>query len=100
MRPASFCGVVVYKPSFGLIDRTGVRPLADAFDTVGVFSRTVADAAGLAFLALSEEQFDLVVPDTHLTKPAVRALQDLLINPEIRQRLVEMGFAPAPLQEP
>ncbi|MAV36648.1 MAG: molybdopterin biosynthesis protein [Planctomycetaceae bacterium] len=66
----------------------------------GVAIRTVADAAGLAFLALSEEQFDLVVPDTHLTKPAVRALQDLLINPEIRQRLVEMGFAPAPLQEP
>ncbi len=47
VRPASFCGVVGYKPSFGLIDRTGVRPLADTFDTVGVFSRTVADAAYL-----------------------------------------------------
>ncbi len=45
LRPASYCGVVGYKPSFGLIDRTGIRPLADTFDTVGVFSRSVADAA-------------------------------------------------------
>jgi len=45
LRPASYCGVVGYKPSFGLIDRTGVRPLADTFDTVGVFSRSVPDAA-------------------------------------------------------
>jgi Asp-tRNA(Asn)/Glu-tRNA(Gln) amidotransferase A subunit family amidase len=47
LRPASYCGVVGYKPSFGLIDRTGVRPLADTFDNVGVFSRSVADAAYL-----------------------------------------------------
>lgn len=45
IRPASFCGCVGYKPSFGLIDRTGVRPFADSLDTVGVFARTVEDAA-------------------------------------------------------
>ncbi len=45
IRPASFCGVVGYKPSFGLVDRTGVRTLAEFFDTVGVFSRTIKDAA-------------------------------------------------------
>ncbi len=45
IRPASYCGVVGYKPSFGLIDRTGVRPLADTFDTVGLFARDVADVA-------------------------------------------------------
>src|SRR5689334_659534 len=45
IRPASYCGCVGYKPTFGLIDRTGVRPFADSLDTVGVFSRTVEDAA-------------------------------------------------------
>lgn len=44
IRPASFCGVVGYKPSFGLIDPTGVRPLAVTLDTVGVLSRDVRDA--------------------------------------------------------
>ncbi len=48
IRPASFCGVVGYKPSFGLIGRAGVKPLADSLDTVGVMARNVADAAFFA----------------------------------------------------
>ncbi len=48
IRPASFCGVVGFKPSFRLIDRTGVRPLADTFDTVGLFARSVTDIAYFA----------------------------------------------------
>ena len=45
IRPASYCGVVGYKPSFGLVARAGMRPLAETFDTVGVLTRSVADAA-------------------------------------------------------
>jgi amidase len=45
IRPASFCGCVGYKPTLGLIDRTGVRPFADSLDTVGVFATTIGDAA-------------------------------------------------------
>ncbi|WP_457090363.1 amidase [Microvirga sp. P5_D2] len=48
IRPASFCGCVGYKPTFGLIDRTGVRPFADSLDTVGVFATTIQDAAFFA----------------------------------------------------
>lgn len=48
IRPASFCGVIGYKPSFGVIDRSGVMPFADSLDTVGVLARGVADAALLA----------------------------------------------------
>ncbi|MGH7030930.1 MAG: amidase family protein, partial [Stellaceae bacterium] len=32
IRPAAFCGVVGYKPSFGLISRAGIKPLADSLD--------------------------------------------------------------------
>ena len=45
IRPAAFCGVVGYKPSFGTICRAGVKPLSDSLDTIGVFARDVADAA-------------------------------------------------------
>jgi amidase len=45
IRPAAFCGVVGYKPSFGAISRTGIHPFAPSLDTVGVFARSVADAA-------------------------------------------------------
>lgn len=43
IRPASYCGVYALKPSFGLINRSGLRPLSDSFDTVGIFSRSIED---------------------------------------------------------
>src|SRR5690606_6299108 len=45
IRPASFCGIVGYKPSFGVIPTKGVRPVAASLDTVGLFARSVRDAA-------------------------------------------------------
>lgn len=48
IRPASFCGVVGYKPSHGLISRTGVLTLSRRLDHVGVFGRTVEDVALVA----------------------------------------------------
>jgi Asp-tRNA(Asn)/Glu-tRNA(Gln) amidotransferase A subunit family amidase len=48
IRPASYCGVVGFKPSFGLIARAGVKPLADSLDTIGTMARNIADAAFFA----------------------------------------------------
>ena len=48
IRPASFCGVVGFKPTFGAIPRTGVLAQSPSLDTVGVFARSVEDAALLA----------------------------------------------------
>ena len=45
LRPASFNGVVGMKPTFGLISRHGVFPVAETLDTMGFFTRTVMDAA-------------------------------------------------------
>ncbi|MBI3938347.1 MAG: amidase [Betaproteobacteria bacterium] len=45
IRPASFCGVVGFKPSFGLVNRAGVKPVAESLDTIGLFARSVADVA-------------------------------------------------------
>ncbi|HUF57368.1 MAG TPA: amidase [Thermohalobaculum sp.] len=45
IRPASFCGVVGYKPSFGAVPRTGVMADAPSLDTIGIFAGSVEDAA-------------------------------------------------------
>lgn len=45
IRPAAFCGVVGLKPSFGSINRAGVKPVADSLDTIGLFANSVEDAA-------------------------------------------------------
>ena len=48
IRPASFCGVVGYKPTHGLISRRGVMQVSRTLDHVGVFAGSIADAALLA----------------------------------------------------
>lgn len=48
IRPAVYCGVIGFKPSFGLISRQGVHPLAASLDQVGILARTIDDASLLA----------------------------------------------------
>jgi Asp-tRNA(Asn)/Glu-tRNA(Gln) amidotransferase A subunit family amidase len=45
IRPAAFCGVVGYKPSYGTIARLGMKVMAESLDTIGVLARSVADCA-------------------------------------------------------
>jgi len=47
LRPASYCGICGFKPTFGLIPMAGVLPFAPSLDTVGFFTQTVADMACL-----------------------------------------------------
>lgn len=58
IRPAAFCGVYGYKPTAGLISQAGVLRQSPALDQVGVFARTVDDAALLA-AQLIESPLDL-----------------------------------------
>jgi Asp-tRNA(Asn)/Glu-tRNA(Gln) amidotransferase A subunit family amidase len=66
IRPASFCGVVGMKPSFGLIATAGTKPLAPSLDTVGGFARTVGDMAW--FIAALTGRPELV-PNEPMAKP-------------------------------
>jgi amidase len=64
IRPGAYCGCVAYKPSFGLINRAGAKPLADSLDTVGVFARSIEDAAFFAgVLAERPALRQVVVPE-------------------------------------
>ena len=58
IRPASYCGVVGYKPSYGLISRNGVLKVSDKLDTMGVFGKTVKDVALLAKILIKKDLYD------------------------------------------
>lgn len=54
LRPASFCGVVGFKPSYGAIPTDGVWPLAPSLDHVGILAKDVATATRVAHVLLPE----------------------------------------------
>ncbi|MFO1325176.1 MAG: amidase [Burkholderiales bacterium] len=62
IRPASYCGVVGYKPSCDTINPTGVKPLAGSFDTVGLFARCVDDCAAVVGALAGDERSAAPLP--------------------------------------
>ena len=69
IRPASFCGVVGYKPSFGKISTAGVKSLSPIQDTLGCFGRSIGDVA-LGVAAMSGDHALAKIEDLH-NKPRI-----------------------------
>lgn len=85
-RPASYCGVTGFKPTYGRLPVTGVFPFSPSVDTVGLFTRGVADMQRAAAALLGEPAAGTpgrlrigLAPDLH-TEPAedimLRALSE------------------------
>lgn len=58
-KPAAFCGVVGFKPTWGRISRYGVIPYASSLDTIGAFARTVHDVALVTSVMSGRDENDM-----------------------------------------
>ena len=56
--PASFCGVVGYKPTYGLVSRSGVIAMASSTDVIGPITRTVEDSALVLDVMAGKDNLD------------------------------------------
>src|SRR4051812_7364992 len=85
IRPASYCGIVGFKPTYNVVPRAGVKPGADSLDTIGVYGRSVEDVA--FFTAALTGRSDL---ENSLEKPKIglcRTHEWNLMQPEMRKAL-------------
>lgn len=92
IRPASFCGVVGFKPTHGRISRAGALALSRTLDHVGVFARTLEDAALISECLIGHDPAD---PDTK-PSPAARLPEILVQDPPVPPRF---AFVKSPVWE-
>lgn len=93
IRPASFCGVVGFKPTFGLIPRTGILAQSPSLDCVGVFAGSLEGAAMLAEALIGDDPGD---PATAPRAP-LRLLEVAAAAPPVRPTVAILHLAPGDL---
>ena len=82
IRPASYCGVVGYKPSYGLISRSGVLRTSKNLDHIGLFGKTVEDVALLAKTLIKKDSKDDVTINYSSSNFVEEVKKELLFEPK------------------
>ncbi|KAG4067970.1 hypothetical protein HA402_010656 [Bradysia odoriphaga] len=82
--PASYCGIVGYKPTYGLISRNGLIPLVNSMDTPAILTRTVDDCVAVLNAVAG--------PDTKDSTTIKRPFTDIVLPDQIPIKRFKIGI--------
>jgi aspartyl-tRNA(Asn)/glutamyl-tRNA(Gln) amidotransferase subunit A len=99
--PASYCGVVGYKPTYGIVSRSGVVAMASSTDVIGPFAKTVEDTALVLDVMAGKDMLDstminredsYVASEQDFSGKKVGVIREYFeegLNPEVKKLIVE-----------
>jgi aspartyl-tRNA(Asn)/glutamyl-tRNA(Gln) amidotransferase subunit A len=94
-QPASFCGVVGLKPTYSRISRYGLIAYASSFDTIGILSKNVEDAALLLEVIAGKDEFDSTVSQS----PVPEYSKNLAFDKKVKIGYLNAGLTSQGLQK-
>lgn len=94
IRPAAYCGIYGFKPSFGAVPRTGILPQSPSLDTVGVFATSIEGLAMLGDALFGDDPADKATSPSAPPRLLETALSDVPVRPSFAIMTQMPGAAP------
>ncbi|MBI4993010.1 MAG: Asp-tRNA(Asn)/Glu-tRNA(Gln) amidotransferase subunit GatA [Candidatus Magasanikbacteria bacterium] len=79
-QPASFCGVVGLRPSYGRNSRYGIMPMASSLDTVGPITKTVEDCAIVEEIMAGHDKLDATTVPSQKSVKSLKSIKSLRVG--------------------
>ncbi|CAG8778898.1 20237_t:CDS:2, partial [Racocetra persica] len=107
-RPAAYCGIVGFKPSYGLISRYGVIPMASSLDTIGILANKVSTAQEIFAILAQPDPHDLITSTRkkkffrHVDRPKIATINGLekflpselnKLYEQVQKKLEKLGYS-------
>jgi aspartyl-tRNA(Asn)/glutamyl-tRNA(Gln) amidotransferase subunit A len=101
-QPASFCGLIGYKPSYGLVSRYGLIAYGSSFDQIGPFSKNIEDARLLMHVISGADEHDATMLQKNIsfdkttvnTKTKIAYIKETIYNdalePQVREKTIAL----------